>query len=910
VLTVAKVTAGQGGEYAEYLEAKTHGQGLGDYYLKDGDRVQAPGRWAMGAESVGCDPAGPVDGGVLRTLMEVRRPDTGGLLRAAGSTGVAVAAIDATFSAPKSVSAVWALATPALRERIEGAHERAIDRALEHSLRCVRMVRKRTDRQTVIHTRAKRLIATSWRHTTARSVGGQPPDPQLHSHVLLHGAVRAGGSVVAIDSRSWLVHRREVGAAYRTELAHGLSKLGFGIKRGTGRAGRYFEVLGVPQALVDRWSSRHHQVRKAIQARIQDRRDALEGVIASRGADAAGARRELAELETAVQLAPKLDRYLTTTTRSRKEVVRTREDLDAHWRRTAREWRFDGSSVERLRATPRHMTVASDQDLLERLTEFDARFTDRDARAVALEVSAGVPIGQAVDLLGHLDVAGQLLRLADQTKTTHRQRAYEEDTLTLARRLAAARLPRIPVVLVKREAQRLDERLRSTGARLSGEQRAALELACSDRQLVVIEGQAGSGKSTTLGAIALAHRAAGHDLVVTSTAALAAERLAGELEAVGAPARAYSTTAMRAAILTCALELSPSSTVIHDEAALACTREQHWLMQAAEQSGARLIEVGDPHQSQPVGAGGLWPHIERTAQEEGDRVELTANVRAKDPADQRDQHLFRNGETVRALEGYQERDRVHITDQRRQAEDAALDAAHADRRAGKRAIVISQTTNDHLDELNARAQAIRHQDGDLGRQGAELPERPYRLYRGDEVQIRHTIPDPEHGALRNGTTAQVTDVKRSGNQLTLRLPDGTETTLERAQIEQADIRLAYVQHPFPSQGQTTDTAHLIAGEHATQEGSYVALTRARERTDIYASSDTLAIDEVDDRLLALADSIGQSEDETPSIDTPLAHERALEAEYDLEAEPALDRDEPECENTTELERDHGPGWEL
>ena len=107
-------------------------------------------------------------------------------------------------------------------------------------------------------------VAPSWRHTTARAVEGRPADPQLHSHVLLHAAGRKDGQVVAIDSRSWLAHRRELGAAYRTELARGLVRLGYRVRRGTGRGGRYFELDGVPQRLIDQWSSRHHQVKAAI----------------------------------------------------------------------------------------------------------------------------------------------------------------------------------------------------------------------------------------------------------------------------------------------------------------------------------------------------------------------------------------------------------------------------------------------------------------------------------------------------------------------------------------------------------------------------------------------------------------------------------------------------------------------
>jgi conjugative relaxase-like TrwC/TraI family protein len=283
VLTVAKVTAGVAAGYADYLEGKTSGPELGDYYLKDGDRVEAPGRWAAGASVVGLDPSSPVTGEQLRTLLAVQRPDSGEALRPVGSTGQAVAALDATFSAPKSVSAVWALAGPELRSRIEAAHETAIDRALGYAVGQVRMVRERVDRQHVIHTKGEGLLATSWRHTTARAVDGQPPDPQLHSHVLLHAAVRRDDRTMAIDSRAWLVHQRELGAAYRTELARELAELGFGIERGTGQGGRYFEIAGAPRQLIDRWSSRHRQVRAAIEARLEHKARKREAAAATQG---------------------------------------------------------------------------------------------------------------------------------------------------------------------------------------------------------------------------------------------------------------------------------------------------------------------------------------------------------------------------------------------------------------------------------------------------------------------------------------------------------------------------------------------------------------------------------------------------------------------------------------------------
>ncbi len=367
---------------------------------------------------------------------------------------------------------------------------------------------------------------------------------------------------------------------------------------------------------------------------------------------------------------------------------------------------------------------------------------------------------------------------------------------------------------------------------------------------------------------------------MTSTAALAAQRLAGELALAGVDSRAYSTAALHAALMTGQLELAEHATVIHDEAAIASTREQHQLLCAIEESGARVIMVGDPRQSQPVGAGGLWAQIEQAASANQAHVELTRNVRAQDLSDRRDQRLFRDGRHEQAIDGYHARGRIVIRGDSWRAEEAALAAAHRDRQAGKRTLVIAQTSNEHLDELNARAQAIRIEAGELDDQGAPILGKPYGFHAGDEVQVRRTLIHPHAGAIRNGAAARVTGTIPGVEALRLSLPDGREVVLDEAQIQAADLRLSYVQHPFPAQGQTTGTAHLIVAQHAAQDGSYVAITRARERTHIYASRDQLDGEDQPDQLRSLAERISRIEPNLPSIHTPLAHEQYVGNELD------------------------------
>ncbi|MGI8428071.1 MAG: hypothetical protein ACR2OB_01915, partial [Solirubrobacteraceae bacterium] len=96
------------------------------------------------------------------------------------------------------------------------------------------------------------------------------------------------------------------------------------------------------------------------------------------------------------------------------------------------------------------------------------------------------------------------------------------------------------------------------------------------------------------------------------------------------------------------------------------------------------------------------------------------------------------------------------------------------------------------------------------------------------------------------------------------------------QVDAAQLRLAYVQHPFPAQGLTTDTAHLIVSAHATREGTYVALTRAREETHLYAE-ESVDPDRDSDCLQALAERISRTEPDVPSIAIPLEHEPTITA---------------------------------
>jgi len=177
---------------------------------------------------LGVDLEGSVERDALVSLMGGVAPATGVPFRRVGGDGSRVAGIDLTFSAPKSVSALWAVASPYRRAQIEAAHRAAVTSARDRIVREVGVVRRRREGR-VEWERARGLVAAEFLHTASRltcdqEADGGVPDPQLHSHLVLLAAERIDGRLAAVDSRELFRSARGNGAWYRAELATRLAE--------------------------------------------------------------------------------------------------------------------------------------------------------------------------------------------------------------------------------------------------------------------------------------------------------------------------------------------------------------------------------------------------------------------------------------------------------------------------------------------------------------------------------------------------------------------------------------------------------------------------------------------------------------------------------------------------------------
>jgi conjugative relaxase-like TrwC/TraI family protein len=260
VLTIGKLgaSAGQLGYYERQVAA-----GAEDYYA---GRGESPGVWMGGGlEALGVDVGARVEREAFLGLMEGRHPVDGSQLRRMTRAST-VAAIDLTFSAPKSVSVLFAVAGGEMSAELSEAHERAVAAAVSYLERDACFTRRS-------HGGAERVagdgfVAAAYRHRLSRA-----GDPQLHTHVVVANLTRADGRFTSLDAHALYEHKSAAGAVYRAVLpAEVCERLPWVGWRTAGRG--LFEIDGVPEDVLRHFSHRR--------AEIEERAVELVGADAAR----------------------------------------------------------------------------------------------------------------------------------------------------------------------------------------------------------------------------------------------------------------------------------------------------------------------------------------------------------------------------------------------------------------------------------------------------------------------------------------------------------------------------------------------------------------------------------------------------------------------------------------------------
>ena len=141
--------------------------------------------------------------------------------------------------------------------------------------------------------------------------------------------------------------------------------------------------------------------------------------------------------------------------------------------------------------------------------------------------------------------------------------------------------------------------LLKAGYPLSEEQIAAIRsVTASGGRVAIIEGAAGSGKTTTLRPIADLYREHGSDIIATAVAWRTAVALGNDVEA-----RPFCVDKLLRLAARGGIDIDGNTTIIVDEAGMLSTRQAHHILKLSERHGAKIVFAGDTQQQQPVEAG-------------------------------------------------------------------------------------------------------------------------------------------------------------------------------------------------------------------------------------------------------------------------------------------------------------------
>ena len=224
--------------------------GQDDYYLRG---AEPPGRWAgEGAARLSLD--GPVIRCEFEAALNGIDPKTGERLVAGrGKQRNHAAGWDITFSAPKSVSVLWALSDADKRPAIEAVQRVAVAAACQFLEQTAAFARR--GKGGAVREPTAGLLLAKFDHHTSRDL-----DPQIHTHVFVFNlAPRKDGTWGAIVSRELYKAQKQSGAVYREALAAELEREGHAVERSCDS----FRMRTIPRDIERAFSKRRQAIEPA-----------------------------------------------------------------------------------------------------------------------------------------------------------------------------------------------------------------------------------------------------------------------------------------------------------------------------------------------------------------------------------------------------------------------------------------------------------------------------------------------------------------------------------------------------------------------------------------------------------------------------------------------------------------------
>ena len=884
-VTIAVMSAGDG--YSYFMKSVAAGDGdrsmgtpLTRYYTETGT---PPGRWmGAGVASLGSDELGRLLVGDLVTEEQMARlagkgldPIAGEQLGRAypvygkgngGKPRRAVAGYDFTFSLPKSASVLWGVADAGVQEQIVSIHRAAVVKVFEFMERELAATRtgasvagnatsEAGEGGAVAQVGVTGLIAMTFDHWDSRT-----NDPHLHTHVVVSNKVKTllDGKWRSLDGRGLHAATVAMSELHEAIVMDDLTRaLGVGwelrARAGQGRNPGW-SIKGVTDDLVAAFSQRSGQINPRADELIAQH---VKKYGRRPGRSTIDKYRQRASKETRPDKTHYSLADLTTVWRQRTAQILGRDP--AKWASNL----VSGTPPRTLRAddVPLDLIDSLAQLVVVAVSEKKPTWRHWNLYAEAVRQTKALRFATAEDRIAVVAAitaraeAGSVRLTPPDLAATPAEFAREDGTSILrpkdsalyssqalldaeARLLNRAGIRTAPTITLDAVDHAITRGVPGGWSWVvSGEQAEAVaRVAVSARQVDLLVGPAGTGKTTTMRALRAAweqEHGAG-SVVGLAPSAAAAAVLAEDLGIACENTAKWLYDHIHKGVV-----FRPGQLVIVDEATLAGTLTLDRITAHAADVGAKVLLVGDPAQLQAVEAGGAFALLATARRTEDGVPELTEVHRFTHTWEKHASLALRHGHDE-AIDAYLDHSRVRGGDAQAMV-DAAYAAWQDDLATGKDSVLVAGD-NETVRAVNERARTERLQTG------TTEPGRSVRLTdglqasAGDVVITRRNdrrLRTRNGSWVRNGDRWTLVRIRDDGSVL-VRRPEAKygNTIVLPAAYAAEHLDLGYAVTTHRAQGLTVDTSHLIAGPGMTRENLYVGLTRGRESNTAYVITDT------------------------------------------------------------------------
>jgi len=270
-----------------------------------------------------------------------------------------------------------------------------------------------------------------------------------------------------------------------------------------------------------------------------------------------------------------------------------------------------------------------------------------------------------------------------------------------------------------------------------------------------------------------------------------------------------------------------------DEAAMIDTKLMAQITTYANEAGAKLILVGDDRQLSSIDRGGMFAVLK----EKHGAAQLSEVRRQSKNDDRRAAELMAEGNFHDALARYDKKGGIKWTRTQEEALSALVRKWAKDTEADPyKTRFVFAYTNDDVDKINFAIRKVRWERGELGEDHIFATARGQETYAaGDRIQIIGT--DKQRG-LFNGNAGTIEKI--TGNTIHILLDDRAGQKISFDAREFRDFRHGYAGTIYKGQGRTLDQTYLYHSEHWRSAASYVALTRHRDKAELFVARNTAA----------------------------------------------------------------------